>query len=167
MRIQGRDCTLTVSRDGELTPLPYSEETVRLTSKGYVLPECIGKRNREKAVITHKEIEGCFITRLEYLCAASLFLLLFYNESSFDLYADRGFEKVIYKQVLIKGFEFRGNNGEAFKLRFDFTGDDAQTVVHSVVCDKLQPEKFFGLLKSELLYLQEFESVEHFKKRID
>ena len=25
-------------------------------------------------------------------------------------------------------------------------------------------ENFFGLLKSELLYLQEFESVEHFKK---
>ena len=27
-------------------------------------------------------------------------------------------------------------------------------------------EKFFGLLKSELLYLQEFESGEHFKKEL-
>jgi transposase InsO family protein len=27
-------------------------------------------------------------------------------------------------------------------------------------------ENFFGLLKSELLYLQEFESVEHFKKEL-
>ena len=26
-------------------------------------------------------------------------------------------------------------------------------------------ENFFGLLKSELLYLQEFESMEHFKQR--
>ena len=28
MRIQGRDCTLTVARDGEFIPIPYSEETV-------------------------------------------------------------------------------------------------------------------------------------------
>ena len=27
-------------------------------------------------------------------------------------------------------------------------------------------ENFFGLLKSELLYLQDFESVEHFKKEL-
>ena len=27
-------------------------------------------------------------------------------------------------------------------------------------------ENFFGLLKSELLYLQEFESIEHFKKEL-
>ncbi len=27
-------------------------------------------------------------------------------------------------------------------------------------------ENFFGLLKSELLYLQKFESVEHFKKEL-
>ena len=28
-------------------------------------------------------------------------------------------------------------------------------------------ENFFGLLKSELLYLQEFESMEHFKRELD
>ena len=27
-------------------------------------------------------------------------------------------------------------------------------------------ENFFGLLKSELLYLQEFESMEHFKQKL-
>lgn len=27
-------------------------------------------------------------------------------------------------------------------------------------------ENFFGLLKSELLYLQEFESMEHFKREL-
>ena len=27
-------------------------------------------------------------------------------------------------------------------------------------------ENFFGLLKSELLYLQKFESIEHFKKEL-
>ncbi|MCD1158717.1 IS3 family transposase, partial [Peribacillus frigoritolerans] len=28
-------------------------------------------------------------------------------------------------------------------------------------------ENFFGLLKSELLYLQEFESMEHFKQELE
>lgn len=107
MKIQGRKCTLTVLKDNEFIPLPYSEETVRLTSKGYTLPSCIGRRNKLKRIETEKLIQGCFVTRLEYLCTKSLFLLLFYNESSFDFYTDRGFEKIIYKQVLIKGFELR------------------------------------------------------------
>ena len=66
MRIQGRDCTLTVSRDGELTPLPYSEETVRQTSKGYSLPCVIGKRNRDNTIVIEKKIEVFFTTRLEH-----------------------------------------------------------------------------------------------------
>ena len=63
MNIQGRDCTLTVARDGEFIPLPYSEETVRLASKGYSLPGCIGERNREKTVVTiHKySVQDCVL----------------------------------------------------------------------------------------------------------
>ena len=48
MKIQGRACTLTLAKDDEYYPLPYSEETVRQRSKGYFLPAVIGKRNREK-----------------------------------------------------------------------------------------------------------------------
>lgn len=141
MKIQGRKCTLTVLKDNEFIPLPYSEETVRLTSKGYTLPSCIGRRNRLKRIETGKLIQGCFVTRLEYLCTKAMFLLLFYNESSFDLYADQGFEKVIYKQVLIKGFELRGDNGEAFKLRSDLTGDNAWTESWPVVTPSLDWER--------------------------
>ncbi len=65
MKVQGRDCTLTVAKDDEYYPLPYSEETVRQASKGYVLPGCIGTRNREKIVETEKTITGCVVTRLE------------------------------------------------------------------------------------------------------
>ena len=32
--------------------------------------------------------------------------------------------------------------------------------------DNSPAENFFGLLKSELLYLQEFNSIEHFKKEL-
>ena len=119
MKIQGRNCTLTVARDGDYYPLPYSEETVREASKGYVLPGVIGRRNREKTVITHKEIEGCFTTRLDVNVVQCLFLLFFYYENTFDLYADRVFEKIIYKNAKCRGFELRGENGEALKLRVD------------------------------------------------
>ena len=119
MNVQGRDCTLTVAKDGELIPLPYSEETVRQTSKGYSLPGCIGERNRELTVVTGKIIEGCFITRLEYLNVLPLFLLFFNCNEKFDLYADRIYEKVIYRNLIPKSFELRAENGEAFKLRLD------------------------------------------------
>lgn len=120
MKIQGRDCTLTLAKDDEYYPLPYSEETVRQRSKGYFLPAVIGKRNREKFVATRQVIEGCFVTRLDYSCILALFLLLFKNDiESFDLYADRIFEKIIYKNIKVKNFELRAENGEAFKLRVD------------------------------------------------
>ncbi|SEQ77340.1 hypothetical protein SAMN04487977_11083 [Treponema bryantii] len=119
MRIQGKDCTLTVARDGEFIPIPYSEETVRQTSKGYSLPSCIGQRNRDKTIVTGKKIEGCFTTRLEHSNIMSLFLLFFYLNQGFDIYVDRGFEKIIYKNINTCGFELRGDNGESFKLRVD------------------------------------------------
>ena len=120
MKIQGRACTLTLAKDDEYYPLPYSEETVRQSSKGYFVPAVIGKRNREKFVATRQIIEVCFVTRLDYSCILALFLLLFKNDiESFDLYADRIFEKITYKNIKVKNFELRAENGEAFKLRFD------------------------------------------------
>ena len=107
MKIQGRTCTLTVAKDNTYIPLPYSEETVRETSKGYVLPAVIGKRNRQKYVETKRALEGCFVTRLDYNCILGLFLLFFNDENAFDLYADRIYEKIVYKNACIKSFELR------------------------------------------------------------
>lgn len=94
MKIQGRDCTLTVAKDDEYYPLPYSEETVRETSKGYVLPAVIGKRNREKYVETKRVIEGCFVTRLDKSCILGLFLLFFNHTDVFDIYVDPLYAKI-------------------------------------------------------------------------
>lgn len=47
MKVQGIDCTLTVAKDDEYYPLPYSGETVRQASKGYELSEVIGRRMKE------------------------------------------------------------------------------------------------------------------------
>ena len=42
-----------------------------------------------------------------------------------------------------------------------------QSMSRKGIClDNAVMENFFGLLKSELLYIQEFESLEHFRKRL-
>ena len=122
--IQGKSCTLTVAKDGEYYPLPYSEETVRQASKGYALPGCIGGRNREKTVETSKSITGCVVTRLEYNNILALFLLLFYSDSKFDILVDRVCNKFIYKNVSVKEFELRGENNEPLYIRLDVKEND-------------------------------------------
>lgn len=124
MRILGKQCTLTVAKDDEYYPLPYSEETVRQASKGYALPGVIGIRNREKHIITGRTIQGCVVTRLEELTVQALFLLLFYREEKFDLLADRVAYKVIYKNLSIKEFELRGENKAPLYLRLDVQEND-------------------------------------------
>ena len=128
MNIQGKDCTLTVAKDGELIPLPYSEETISQTSKGYTLPGVIGERNREKQVITGESIQGCFVTRLEYLNVLPLFLLLFKPDDKFDIYTDRVSEKSIYKNLTVKQFELRAENKEAFHLKIEVDSNDDSVV---------------------------------------
>ena len=54
MKVQGRDCTLTVAKDGYYYPLPYSKETVRTASKGYALSGVIYERYREINGVTGK-----------------------------------------------------------------------------------------------------------------
>ena len=119
MNIQGRDCTLTVTRDDKFIPLPYSEETVRQTSKGYSLPCVIGKRKRDRFILCKKTVTGCFVTRLDYNCVEQLFLLLFYDNQLFDIYTDRKYEKAVYKNLTFKSFELRATNGDAFKFHLD------------------------------------------------
>ena len=43
MKVQGRDCTLTVAKVDNYYPLPY----------------------KDKTIVTEKKIEGCFTTRLD------------------------------------------------------------------------------------------------------
>ena len=44
--------------------------------------------------------------------------------------------------------------------QYKVNAEDCQGHAYAVI------EKFFGLLKSELLYLQEFQSMEHFKQEL-
>ena len=63
---------------------------------------------------TGKAITGCVVTRLEYNNILALFLLLFYSNESFDILVDRVCERLIYKNVVIKAFELRGETMSRF-----------------------------------------------------
>ncbi|WP_338368421.1 hypothetical protein [Treponema bryantii] len=75
MMIQGKSCTLTVAKDGEYYPLPYSEETVRQASKGYALPGVIGIRNREKLPASDEKIGN---SNFSSNVSKSISLMIFY-----------------------------------------------------------------------------------------
>ena len=83
MNIQGRDCTLTVARDGTFIPLPYSEETVRQTSKGYSLPCVIGKRNKDNTIVIEKKIEVFLRHDLSTVTRKSILTLTFKKITDF------------------------------------------------------------------------------------
>lgn len=118
MMIRGKSCTLTAARDGYYFPLKYSEETIRAKSKGYALPGVVGGTGRERIVRTGVEAAGCFVCFLDRLCAPFLFRLAS-SGGLFDIYADRVFERKIYRNLTSTGFELRADSGGAFCLRVD------------------------------------------------
>lgn len=129
MMICGKSCTLTAARDGYYFPLKYSEETIRAKSKGYALPGVVGGMRRERTVQTGVEAAGCFVCFLDRLCAPFLFRLAS-SFDLFDIYADRVFEKRIYRNLVPTGFELRADSGGAFCLRVDVR-DGAEFFVDS------------------------------------
>lgn len=87
MKVQGRDCTLTIAKDNNYIPLPFSEETVRTASKGYALPGSIGLRNREKVIKTGKALTGCVVKRLLKIFSNEFTKRLMLAASEFEVFA--------------------------------------------------------------------------------
>lgn len=119
MNIKGKDCTLAVAKENDLFIIPYCEETLRQTSKGYSLPCVLNSRAKEKYVEVKKEITGCFVSFVSNENIAYLFSLISKVDECFDIYTDRIFGKSVYKNLKVKGFELRAFNGEPFKLKID------------------------------------------------
>nr|MCR5765736.1 hypothetical protein [Treponema sp.] len=135
-------CTLTVAKDNNLYPLPYSEETVRQTSKGYSLPCVLFKRQKEKYIETEKEVNGCFITLLTALNIAFLFKLINKLEDTFDIYTDRICETTLYKNLTIRSFELRAYNCKCYFLKIELKhGNETYVTSWPVAMPLLKPVK--------------------------
>ncbi|MCR4940672.1 MAG: hypothetical protein K5930_11300 [Treponemataceae bacterium] len=60
--IHGKDCSMTLLRDGVYTVLPYTLETLRCVNRRIPLSETMGKKKRAVFQENGKAIRGWFIT---------------------------------------------------------------------------------------------------------
>lgn len=129
MYIFGSECTLTLVRNAELTPIPYTLETIREEKEetpldplvGYILPLV-----HVPCGTGDPKILGCTVTRV---CNTSLIplsaLLVNGHTQPFMLYLNRIVEKRIYRNLLLTGWEARADRDEAAYIRLDMEGREA------------------------------------------
>lgn len=117
-RIYGRRCTLTLELDGEPSPLPYAEETIRSARAGTRGADpCLG--------IT---AEGCFITRLDAGCAAPLLSLAVRPGRAFSLVQGQGRTCRRYGGLTLRKWELYAGDGGAFYFKGEVTGGSGSFV---------------------------------------
>lgn len=80
-------------------------------------------------------------------------------------------DKAFNKHANLKGLIFHSDQGWQYQMKNYQAQLKERGIIQSMsrkgnCLDNSVMENFFGLLKSELLYLQEFENVEHFKKEL-
>ncbi|MCD1653579.1 hypothetical protein K7J14_02555 [Treponema zuelzerae] len=129
MYIFGSECSITLVRDGELTALPYSLETLREEPEEALLDPLVGYVMPLENVPSGKSgmlILGCVVTRVSDESAIPLSGVLDTGEIvPFSLYLNRVAEKRKYKNLSLTGFEVRGELDEAVYIRLDVEGREA------------------------------------------
>lgn len=126
--IQGRSCALAVMSGDDVFPLPFREETVHASEKGYYLDSCIGGKKDSVFIRTGYEVSGCVITRLERETVIPLFRIIAGSGKPFDILTDRVIERKRYTSLKASSFELRAENGGAFYLKFEVCGTCRSTV---------------------------------------
>jgi hypothetical protein len=147
MNVQGKDCRIFLRRDGAVTGLPYSEETIREAVSLLTEEAAIEGDGGCRAVRKSAGVTGCAVTPLtienvpllftlvfgeagrpEFVSGTRglyrhrLFLRPFEDSTAFDLIRERE-KRVVYENCRVKGFELRIFRGEAVKLKIDIAGE--------------------------------------------
>jgi len=129
MYIFGSECTLTLVRGATITPIPYTQETLREEREETQLDPLVGIILPLVTVpcgTGAPNVLGCTITRV---CSTSLILIaaLLANghRSPFSFLLNRIAEKRIYSNLSLTGFEVRADRDEALYIRLDVEGNEA------------------------------------------
>ncbi len=115
--VHGKDTGMTLLRGGTYTALPYTAETLRVINRRVPLAETVGRKKRAVFQETGKTVTGCFVTLITMSDIRELLSLITSPEESFDILMNRGYDKIIYRNLTIKSFELRGGNDENVKLK--------------------------------------------------
>ena len=121
MNIRGKDCTLTLLRDGVYTGLPYLYETMREAPRTYQLAECVGSTKRNTTIETTPTAAGCFATFITPTCAEELFTILKESSSPFSLISNHIYKRTTFKNILIDTFTLKSEIDSETKLLINTT----------------------------------------------
>lgn len=129
---------MTLLRDGVYTVLPYTLETLRCVNMRIPLSETVGKKKRAVFQDNGKAIRGCFITLITMSNMRELLSLITSPEESFDILMNRGYEKVIYRNLTLRSFELRSRDDENVTLKIEVReSEDSYTDYFSPVTPDL------------------------------
>jgi hypothetical protein len=150
MKINGCDCSIAIKTSYREIDVPYSEETIRDAYSLLQEEASIEGDGSCRAMRIKSGVTGCVVTSLSigtvpllfYLALGSagaavyvsetrnvyktkLHLLPLPDTACFDLFQDRGNERLLYEGCKVNGFELRIEREQAIKLRLDVCGERA------------------------------------------
>lgn len=135
MVVYGTDCTITIFRNNEYTPIPYTFETLREKADIQPLDPLLGEAEPVKTVPVGTGgfiVLGCIRTRI---CLNSLKtlaeIILNGYRIPFDLYKNRIAEKLIYRNIHLISFKIRGERDEPVYMTFDIEGREVAEWEHT------------------------------------
>lgn len=132
MFIFGSECTITLNQNANLTPLPYTIETLREESQETALDPLIGNILPLTTIPNGIKILGCVVTRVSDETIEPLANLLFTgNRNLFSILLNRIAEQRIYQNLRLIGYEIRANRDEPLYIRLDVEGTEAYDWDHT------------------------------------
>ena len=135
MVVYGTDCTITIFRNNEYTPIPYTFETLREKADIQPLDPLLGEAEPVKTVPVGTGgiiVLGCIRTRICLNSLKTLAELMLYGyRIPFDLYKNRIAEKLIYRNIHLISFKIRGERDEPVYMTFDIEGREVAEWEHT------------------------------------
>lgn len=135
MVVYGTDCTITIFRNNENTPIPYTFETLREKADIQPLDPLLGEAEPVKTVPVGTGgliVLGCIATRICLNSLKTLAELMVYGyRTPFDLYKNRISEKLIYRNIHLISFTIRAERDEPVYVTFDIEGREVAEWEHT------------------------------------
>lgn len=136
MVVFGSDCTITILRNNEYTPIPYTFETLREKAEEKPLDPLLGEPEPLQNIPVGSggiEVLGCLATRI---CKNSLptlaSLMVQGPQAPFTICKNRIVEKKIYRDVTLLSWILRGEREEAIYGTYNINGTEAVDWDHTI-----------------------------------
>lgn len=132
MFIFGSECTITLIQTTNLTPLPYTLETLREEPQETALDPLVGYILPLTTIPNGTKILGCVVTRVSDETIEPLANLIHNGHRNlFSILLNRIVEKRIYQHLKLDGYQIRASRDEPLYIRLDIEGTEATDWDHT------------------------------------